>query len=132
MNNLKNTNNPSELHKVLNFIKRFFIAIAMLIFNLVFMLTPFIFIWTIFIILIALTIALFVFGFLIFISTIFSFTFLSYTTLLLQHPALAICLSFILTGMGGILTVILFYVIKFAGILTYKYVKWNLKIIIGH
>lgn len=115
-------------------IKIITLSFAMLLFNAVFVLGPFIAVWSIIIAFIASGFAIGISGIAILISGILSLplSFMSLPIFMLNHPVLLFSFGFLLTGVGGLLTIAMIYAIRLFGYITLKYFGWNLSVIRGY
>lgn len=110
------------------------LSFAMLLFNAVFILGPFIAIWSIIIALVASGFAISISGLAVVFSGLLTLPlgFISLPIAMLNHPILIFCFGFLLTGAGGLLTIAMIYAIRFFGYITLKYFGWNLSVIRGY
>lgn len=72
-------------------------------------------------------------GFTLLISTLIAtpVAFISAPAMLLQYPVLLIAGSIIMICIGGLTLILMYYLIRFTCILTYRYVKWLIRWIRG-
>ncbi|PKM93830.1 MAG: hypothetical protein CVU84_13025 [Firmicutes bacterium HGW-Firmicutes-1] len=72
-------------------------------------------------------------GFALLISSLIAtpVAFLSAPVILYQYPILLFAISIILICIGGLMLIIMYFLIRFTCIYTYKYVKWLIKLIRG-
>jgi len=109
-------------------------ALGLGLFNLTFILGPFIGLWSLIFAFVTTGIALTFSGLLVIVSGAFSFplSFISVPLIVMGHPVLLFALGFLIIGIGGLLTISMIYCIRFFGVLTGKYVHWNIKAIRGY
>ncbi len=110
------------------------IGIGLLMFNLIIVLGPFLGIWGVIFGLFISGIAMAISGLLIVLSGILAFpiSFISIPLIVMSHPVLLFSTGFFLLGIGGFLGLLTIFVGRLIGILTYRYTKWNLKLIRGY
>ena len=115
-------------------IKIITLSFAMLLFNAVFILGPFIAVWSIIIAFIASGFAIGISGIAVLISGILSLplSFVSLPIFMVNHPTLLFSFGFLLTGVGGLLTIAMIYAIRIFAYITLKYFGWNLSVIRGY
>jgi uncharacterized membrane protein len=108
--------------------------VGLTLFNAMFILGPFIAIWGSILALITAGIAIVFSGLLIIISGIFAIplSFISIPLVVMGHPVLLFAFGFLTFGIGGLLTVLMVYSVRFCGIITRKYFEWNIKVIRGY
>jgi len=109
-------------------------SLGLFLFNITFILGPFIGLWSIIFAFVTTGIALTFSGLLVIISGAFSFplSFISVPLIVMGHPILLFAFGFLIIGIGGLLTVSMIYCIRFFGVLTGKYLNWNIKAIRGY
>ena len=110
------------------------IGIGLLLFNLIIIAGPFMGIWSIILAFFISGITLAISGILIVLSGLFTFpiSFISIPLIVMSHPVLLFSSGFLLLGIGGLLSLLTIYIGRFLGILTYRYTKWNIKVIRGY
>jgi uncharacterized membrane protein len=107
------------------------ILLLILIFINLLLVGPYLGLWGVFISFVAIGFSLLIAGVLLFISGIVHnpLNIISIPVELYQHPVLIISSSIILICIGIILLILMFYIIKFVSIGTYKYLNSNVKLI---
>jgi len=115
-------------------VKILILSFAMVLFNAIFVLGPFIATWSIIIALVASGFAIGISGLAVIFSGLLAFplSIISVPIVMLSHPILLFAFGFLLTGIGGLLTVSMIYVIRLFGYITFKYFGWNLSVIRGY
>jgi uncharacterized membrane protein len=110
------------------------IIIGLLLFNTIIVLGPFVGTWGVILGFFISGIALTISGILIVLSGILAFpiSFISIPLIVMSHPVLLFSTGFFLLGLGGLLSLLTIYIGRFLGILTYRYAKWNIKVIRGY
>ncbi len=115
-------------------VKMLAIALGLFFFNLTFVIAPFLAIWSVVITLIATGFIVALAGVGVLISAFLSIpmAFISVPTVFLNHPILLICFGFLILGLGGLLTIANIYCVRFFGMLTARYLGWNIRLIRGY
>lgn len=109
------------------------IGFGLLLFNLIIVFGPFVGMWGVILGFFVTGIALAISGLLIVLSGILAFpiSFISIPLIVMSHPILLFSTGFFLLGIGGLLSLFTIYIGRFMGILSYRYAKWNIKLIRG-
>lgn len=123
--NVKNANAPLTM---------ILIAFGMILFNSIFVIGPFVALWGSIFAFVTTGVAITLSGLLIILSGIFTIplSFISVPLVIMGHPVLLFSFGFLIVGLGGLLTVLMIYSIRFFGLLTGKYIGWNFKLIRGY
>ena len=105
-----------------------------LLLNAIFILGPYLGLWGVIIGFIITGFALIFAGFVLLISALFAvpLSVIHVPIIFLQHPILMICLSIALICIGGLILIGFYYMTKLTCKLTYKYVKWLIRVIRGY
>ena len=108
------------------------IGFGLLLFNLIFILGPYVAIWGAIIAFVTSGIAFIISGVVFILTYFFTFPFnMTVPLLILEHPTLMLLSGGLLIGAGGILTTLTLWFSKYLCIATGIYAKWNFKVIRG-